>query len=90
MLVVSDTSPVLNLAIIGQLDLLHQQFGKVWLPQAVTDEWISCAILPIFGLAPRSIPNFYRLQEKSEDIHPTLCPISPSASTTPVLSRAEA
>jgi predicted nucleic acid-binding protein len=38
MLVVSDTSPVLNLAIIGQLDLLHQQFGEVWLPQAVTDE----------------------------------------------------
>jgi predicted nucleic acid-binding protein len=38
MLVVSDTSPVLNLAIIGRLDLLHQQFGKVWLPQAVTDE----------------------------------------------------
>lgn len=36
--VVSDTSPVLNLAIIGRLDLLHQQFGKVWLPQAVTDE----------------------------------------------------
>ena len=38
MLVVSDTSPVLNLAVIGRLDLLHQQFGKVWLPQAVTDE----------------------------------------------------
>ncbi len=28
MLVVSDTSPVLNLAIIGRLDLLQQQFGK--------------------------------------------------------------
>jgi predicted nucleic acid-binding protein len=38
MLVVSDTSPVLNLAIIGQLDLLNRQFGEVWLPQAVTDE----------------------------------------------------
>ena len=38
MLVVSDTSPVLNLATIGRLDLLYQQFGKVWLPQAVTDE----------------------------------------------------
>ena len=38
MLVVSDTSPVLNLAIIGHLDLLRQQFGTVWLPQAVIDE----------------------------------------------------
>jgi predicted nucleic acid-binding protein len=38
MLAVSNTSPVLNLAIIGQLDLLHQQFGQVWLPQAVADE----------------------------------------------------
>jgi predicted nucleic acid-binding protein len=38
MLVVSDTSPVLNLAIVGRLDLLQQQFGKVWLPQAVIDE----------------------------------------------------
>lgn len=38
MLVVSNTSPVLNLAIIGRLDLLQLQFDKVWLPQAVTDE----------------------------------------------------
>ena len=38
MLVVSDASPVLNLAIIGRLDLLQQQFGKVWLPQAVIAE----------------------------------------------------
>jgi uncharacterized protein len=38
MLVVSNTSPVLNLAIIGRLDLLRQQFGKVWLPVAVVDE----------------------------------------------------
>ena len=38
MLVVSDTSPVLNRAIIGHLHLLRQQFGKVWVPQAVIDE----------------------------------------------------
>ena len=38
MLVVSNTSPVLNLALIGRLDLMQQQFDKVWLPQAVTDE----------------------------------------------------
>jgi len=46
MLVVSDTSPVLNLAIIGRLDFLHQQFGTVWLPQAVIEELRSEQDLP--------------------------------------------
>lgn len=36
--VVSNTSPILNLAIIGKLDLLRQQFEKVLIPQAVLDE----------------------------------------------------
>jgi predicted nucleic acid-binding protein len=34
---VSDTSPLLNLAIIGQLSLLHDQFGEIWIPAAVMD-----------------------------------------------------
>lgn len=38
MLVVSNTSPLLNLAIIGHLSLLHQQFGEVWIPPAVIEE----------------------------------------------------
>ncbi|MFM5983484.1 MAG: DUF3368 domain-containing protein [Sphaerospermopsis kisseleviana] len=38
MLVVSNTSPLLNLAIIGQLDLLRQQFGKILIPKAVLEE----------------------------------------------------
>ena len=36
--VVSNTSPVLNLAIIGRLSLLQQQFGEIWLPPAVVSE----------------------------------------------------
>ena len=36
--VVSNTSPVLNLAIIGQLSLLHEQLGEVWIPTAVLEE----------------------------------------------------
>lgn len=36
--VVSNTSPVLNLAIIGELDLLRQQFGKILIPKAVLAE----------------------------------------------------
>jgi predicted nucleic acid-binding protein len=35
---VSDTSPILGLAIIGHLELLHEQFGAVFIPQAVLEE----------------------------------------------------
>ena len=38
MLVVSDTSPLANLAILGHLDLLREQFGVVSLPPAVSRE----------------------------------------------------
>jgi len=46
MLVVSDTSPILNLAIIGRLSLLNDQFGKIWIPNAVLDELRSQEDLP--------------------------------------------
>ena len=36
--VVSNTSPILNLAIIGQLDLLREQFAEVLIPPAVLTE----------------------------------------------------
>ena len=36
--VMSNTSPVLNLAIIGQLSLLREQFGEIWIPAAVWEE----------------------------------------------------
>jgi len=35
---VSNTSPISNLAIIGQLNLLREQFGNLWIPQAVCAE----------------------------------------------------
>lgn len=35
---VSNTSPVLNLAIINRLDLLREQFGEIWLPPTVIEE----------------------------------------------------
>src|SRR5262245_52793037 len=38
MLAVSNTSPLSNLAVIGQLGLLQQQFGAIWIPAAVADE----------------------------------------------------
>lgn len=35
---VSDTSPILGLAIIGHLNLLQEQFGEIYIPQAVLAE----------------------------------------------------
>ena len=36
--VVSNTSPIMNLAIIGELSLLRDQFGEVLIPGAVLEE----------------------------------------------------
>ncbi len=38
MIVVSNTSPIINLAAVGQLNLLHQLYGELIVPQAVYDE----------------------------------------------------
>jgi hypothetical protein len=38
MRVVSNASPVLNLAIIDRLSLLREQFGGIWIPSAVLEE----------------------------------------------------
>jgi uncharacterized protein len=40
MIVVSNTSPLLNLAIIGRLDLLRHLYGAILVPQAVYDELV--------------------------------------------------
>ena len=45
----SDTSPVLNLVIVGRLSLLREQFGEVWLPQACHEELRVDADLPGSG-----------------------------------------
>jgi uncharacterized protein len=38
MLVVCNTSPISNLAIIGRLNLLRSQFREIWIPAAVQSE----------------------------------------------------
>lgn len=38
MIIVSDASPIINLAVIGQLNLLQKLYGKVIIPQAVYEE----------------------------------------------------
>jgi uncharacterized protein len=37
--VVSDTTPLINLAGIGLLDLLPRLYGTIWIPRAVADEF---------------------------------------------------
>ncbi|MEQ8467318.1 DUF3368 domain-containing protein [Coleofasciculus sp. E1-EBD-02] len=41
MIVVSDTSPITNLAAIGQLDLLRQLYKTIIIPQAVYDKMVA-------------------------------------------------
>jgi predicted nucleic acid-binding protein len=36
--IVSNTSPLINLAMIGELDLIQQLYGVIYIPQAVYDE----------------------------------------------------
>jgi predicted nucleic acid-binding protein len=41
MIVVSNTSPISNLAAIGQLELLQQLYGNIIIPPAVYQELIN-------------------------------------------------
>jgi len=62
MLVVGDTSPLSNLAIIGRLDLLRQQFQIVRMPGGVTRE-LSALPLSAARLAPANAVRDGRLVE---------------------------
>jgi predicted nucleic acid-binding protein len=37
-IIVSDTSPLMNLAVVGQLQFLHQLYDTVIIPEAVWNE----------------------------------------------------
>ncbi|MBI3538052.1 MAG: DUF3368 domain-containing protein [Chloroflexi bacterium] len=41
MIVVSNTSPIINLAVVGRLDLLRQLYGTTIIPRIVHDEFVS-------------------------------------------------
>ena len=38
MIIVSDTSPITNLALVGHLDILQHLYGSIVIPQAVAQE----------------------------------------------------
>ncbi len=44
MIVVSNTSPIMNLAVVGQLELLPQLYGRIVVPQAVYDEVVVAGV----------------------------------------------
>jgi predicted nucleic acid-binding protein len=50
--IVSNTSPVLNLAIVNHLSLMYEQFGEILIPQAVFEK------KPVFILHRSYIPTF--------------------------------
>ena len=45
MIVVSDTSPFINLAALDRLTLLRDLYDRILVPQAVSDEIIASAVL---------------------------------------------
>jgi predicted nucleic acid-binding protein len=54
---VSNTSPISNLAIIGQLNLLREQFGEVWIPHAVDAECDRIAHAPTREIILRAVAS---------------------------------
>ena len=54
MIVVSDTSPITNLAAVGQLDLLRQLYGKVFIPESVRQELSAISSRRPIGLADQN------------------------------------
>jgi uncharacterized protein len=54
---VSNTSPLLNLAIIEQLDLLASQFDTVWIPPAVLEELRIDEALPGVNAIQKSLQS---------------------------------
>ncbi len=61
MIVVSDTSPVTNLAAIGRLDLLQKLYEKVIIPQAVYRE-LAHVSDGMQGTTPLQIPEWIECQ----------------------------
>jgi predicted nucleic acid-binding protein len=53
MIVVSDTSPITTLLQIGRVDLLHELYGEVLIPEAVRDE---------LSQSHQSLPKFFQCE----------------------------
>ncbi len=63
MIVVSNTSVLLNLAVIGRLDILHQLYDNILVPKAVTDE------LARNGQAAVSTLEWIQIRPVTDQVH---------------------
>ncbi len=61
MIVVSNTSPFMNLAVIKQLDIIRQIYGKVIIPDAVSHE-LASVVPEIFN--PSTIQSFSWMEKR--------------------------
>ena len=52
MIVVSNTSPLMNLAVINQLKIIEQLYGKVIIPEEVSKELFAASIHPLIEHLP--------------------------------------
>lgn len=65
--VVSNTSPLINLAGVGHLDLLQQLYTKIWIPELVLAEYMAKAIA-----SDPNLGNLPWLQVRASAPNPTL------------------
>ncbi|MBX2889624.1 MAG: hypothetical protein KF734_01730 [Saprospiraceae bacterium] len=57
MIVVSDTSPIINLAAVEHLELVPALFGRVIIPPAVFHEIVVQGAFPLQNLSPPKSPD---------------------------------
>ena len=81
MTIVSNTSPITNLAGIGQLDLLQQLYGTITIPQAVYNEMVGIG---------RTVPGTLEVQTLSWIETQVVADLNQVASLRTVLDRGEA
>jgi predicted nucleic acid-binding protein len=85
---VSNTSPISNLAYIGQLHLLREQFGELWIPQSVFGESSRIAHPPTRELVSQAVDSGWPIVRPVCDVHKVsfLLPISTPARLRQLLS----
>jgi len=66
-IIVSDTSPITNLAAIGQLDLLRQLYSRVIIPQAVYNEMVGVDKVVPGAVEVQQLSWIQTMDEHAED-----------------------
>jgi uncharacterized protein len=67
MIIVSDTSPITNLALVGHLDILQHLYGSIVIPQAVAQE--IAAITPRLTDSPDIlVSDWFHIREITDQV----------------------